>query len=418
MRAFWSETADGQHTTGGVGLRCPRGKHRLRINRSDIVPRNSLTYLDIHIASKNQNISSIAAFYVYECTVVFACEPSCLVRDSEMAQWLERKFTDRKIRGSNPTFACQLPLSSLGQPGSIPALVLPSGGAAVRHRKGVTAERSFCSVLFRPKPNIVDGVIERPVVRIQRRYLRCPCLGLGNLVVPSCRSTKGHYGSRGAAKLSKPIQEQSKCWGWVRTTGLLISNFEPYSFSYLKDDQKSSGLTTLTSSISSVNQAPGEQNFWSALPQRREFTDQKTRGSNPTPFCLHCPCLGLSTLSVPQPSCILRVAWQLGTGRVLQLSDSYYLQLRHLWRQSGESSSFKGRVYQATVRVVLLCGCEAWPVRAAELRRLQAFDNRCLRTTARVGWCRRIRDETIRKRVFGCTTDLSIEDCVQHQILH
>ncbi|GAA55806.1 hypothetical protein CLF_109049, partial [Clonorchis sinensis] len=32
------------------------------------------------------------------------------------------------------------------------------------------------------------------------------------------------------------------------------------------------------------------------------------------------------------------------------------------------------------VRAVLLCGCETWPVRAAELRRLQVFDNRCLRT--------------------------------------
>ncbi|KAG5452175.1 hypothetical protein CSKR_111495 [Clonorchis sinensis] len=31
--------------------------------------------------------------------------------------------------------------SRLGLPGSIPALMLPSGGMAARHRKGVTAER-------------------------------------------------------------------------------------------------------------------------------------------------------------------------------------------------------------------------------------------------------------------------------------
>ncbi|KAG5444907.1 hypothetical protein CSKR_103580 [Clonorchis sinensis] len=42
-------------------------------------------------------------------------------------KWLERKITDRKVRGSNPTSASRLPLSSLGQPGSIPALVFPSG---------------------------------------------------------------------------------------------------------------------------------------------------------------------------------------------------------------------------------------------------------------------------------------------------
>ncbi|KAG5446388.1 hypothetical protein CSKR_110271, partial [Clonorchis sinensis] len=62
------------------------------------------------------------------------------------ARWpkcLEREFTDRKVRGSNTTSASRLPLSSLGQPGSIPAFVQPSGGMAVRHRKGATAER-FC----------------------------------------------------------------------------------------------------------------------------------------------------------------------------------------------------------------------------------------------------------------------------------
>ncbi|KAG5441927.1 NADH dehydrogenase [ubiquinone] 1 alpha subcomplex assembly factor 5 [Clonorchis sinensis] len=58
-----------------------------------------------------------------------------------MAQWLEREFTDRKIRSSNPTFASRLPLSRLGRPGSIPALVLPLGDLASRHQKGFTAER-------------------------------------------------------------------------------------------------------------------------------------------------------------------------------------------------------------------------------------------------------------------------------------
>ncbi|KER24478.1 LOW QUALITY PROTEIN: hypothetical protein T265_14410 [Opisthorchis viverrini] len=45
------------------------------------------------------------------------------------------------VRGSNPTSASQLPLSRLGQPGRIPAFVLPSGSMAVRRRKGATSER-------------------------------------------------------------------------------------------------------------------------------------------------------------------------------------------------------------------------------------------------------------------------------------
>ncbi|KER29480.1 hypothetical protein T265_13362, partial [Opisthorchis viverrini] len=55
-------------------------------------------------------------------------------------KWLGANFPDRSVRGSNPTSASRLPLSRLGQPGSIPAFVRPSGSMAIRHRKGVTAE--------------------------------------------------------------------------------------------------------------------------------------------------------------------------------------------------------------------------------------------------------------------------------------
>ncbi|KAG5441837.1 hypothetical protein CSKR_113182 [Clonorchis sinensis] len=54
----------------------------------------------------------------------------------EMPQWFERKLADRKVRGLNSTSASRLPLSGLGQPGGIPALALPLGGMAARHRKG------------------------------------------------------------------------------------------------------------------------------------------------------------------------------------------------------------------------------------------------------------------------------------------
>ncbi|KAG5455301.1 hypothetical protein CSKR_105147 [Clonorchis sinensis] len=62
---------------------------------------------------------------------------------SRWPKWLECEFTDRKVRGSNPTSVSRLPLSRLGQPRSIPALVQPSGGMAVRHRKCTTAGRFF-----------------------------------------------------------------------------------------------------------------------------------------------------------------------------------------------------------------------------------------------------------------------------------
>ncbi|KER21750.1 hypothetical protein T265_09989 [Opisthorchis viverrini] len=73
-------------------------------------------------------------------------------------KWLEREFTDRKVRGSNPTSVSRLPLSRLGQPGSIPALVPPSVGMVARHRKGATTERLF--IIFLINSTSSAGLLE------------------------------------------------------------------------------------------------------------------------------------------------------------------------------------------------------------------------------------------------------------------
>ncbi|KAG5442908.1 Choline dehydrogenase, mitochondrial [Clonorchis sinensis] len=48
----------------------------------------------------------------------------------DMAQWLKHEFTDRKVRGSNPTSVSRLPLFRLGQPGSVSSLVIHSSSMA------------------------------------------------------------------------------------------------------------------------------------------------------------------------------------------------------------------------------------------------------------------------------------------------
>ncbi|KER34015.1 hypothetical protein T265_00205 [Opisthorchis viverrini] len=53
-----------------------------------------------------------------------------------------------------------------------------------------------------------------------------------------------------------------------------------------------------------------------------------------------------------------------------------FANLHQLGRQKGISLDFRGRVYQATVRAVLLYGCETWPLRGP----LQVFDHRCVVT--------------------------------------
>ncbi|KAG5447920.1 hypothetical protein CSKR_113386 [Clonorchis sinensis] len=88
------------------------------------------------IASKIIQLGCLVNFMVES---VFTRHCQCAYR--WWLKWLEREFTDLNVRDSNPITASRLPLSRLGNPGSISALVLPSGGMAARHQKCATAER-------------------------------------------------------------------------------------------------------------------------------------------------------------------------------------------------------------------------------------------------------------------------------------
>ncbi|KER26078.1 hypothetical protein T265_06608 [Opisthorchis viverrini] len=54
-------------------------------------------------------------------------------------------------------------------------------------------------------------------------------------------------------------------------------------------------------------------------------------------------------------------------------------------------------------QVVQLYGREKWPVRAAELKRLQIFDNRRFKTVVPLAWCRRIGKETVGENLSAVT---------------
>ncbi|KAG5441859.1 hypothetical protein CSKR_106306 [Clonorchis sinensis] len=58
----------------------------------------------------------------------------------ELAQWLDREFIDRNVRGSNRISASHPVMFRLGQRCSIPVLVFLSGGMAASNLKGVKGE--------------------------------------------------------------------------------------------------------------------------------------------------------------------------------------------------------------------------------------------------------------------------------------
>ena len=93
-----------------------------------------------------------------------------------------------------------------------------------------------------------------------------------------------------------------------------------------------------------------------------------------------------------------------------------FSNLRHLWRRRDISYQLKGRVYAASVRAVLLYGCETWPLRAEDIRRLSVFDQRCLRSIARVWWQHHVSNEVVRGKVSG-ECGRSLHDIVlQHRL--
>ncbi|KAG5445665.1 hypothetical protein CSKR_111203 [Clonorchis sinensis] len=66
-------------------------------------------------------------------------------RWNEDYQMIERNLSNSSLR---PVVWLQTSRhqSRLGQPGNIPALVIPSGGTAARHREGVTADGLKCDI--------------------------------------------------------------------------------------------------------------------------------------------------------------------------------------------------------------------------------------------------------------------------------
>ncbi|KER19230.1 hypothetical protein T265_11932 [Opisthorchis viverrini] len=79
------------------------------------------------------------------------------------------------------------------------------------------------------------------------------------------------------------------------------------------------------------------------------------------------------------------------------------------------NSGFEGNPVHGCTPVV--ANCETWPLRVDDVRRLQAFDHRCLSSVAGFRWRQCVSNEVIRKRVFGCSAGTSIRENIQHHRL-
>ncbi|KER32506.1 hypothetical protein T265_01386 [Opisthorchis viverrini] len=131
-----------------------------------------------------------------------------ITHNPDRARWpkrLESQFTDRKFRGSNPTSISRLPLSRLGQPGSISTLVQTSGSMAVRHRKDATANRAKHS--RGSKRKVVSPHTDGKEIAVCLQIAQVPLIPFSPF---RCLATMSHEGSTTAEIPSDcPILEKS-----------------------------------------------------------------------------------------------------------------------------------------------------------------------------------------------------------------
>ncbi|KER27590.1 LOW QUALITY PROTEIN: hypothetical protein T265_13764 [Opisthorchis viverrini] len=107
---------------------------------TDLKPTNGIEAVIYFALCRNQGVCGYMIFQQkHEASSSYDLEPTtnaepCLDNPSASSstyaprrpEWLECQFTDRKVRGSNPTSASRLPLSRPGRSGSVPALASPS----------------------------------------------------------------------------------------------------------------------------------------------------------------------------------------------------------------------------------------------------------------------------------------------------
>ncbi len=86
-------------------------------------------------------------------------------------------------------------------------------------------------------------------------------------------------------------------------------------------------------------------------------------------------------------SLVVQVPWSLLHGQAVGDIDARINLARvtfnrlytSLWSRHDISRRTKGRIYESVVRTILLYDCETWPLRVEDQRRLEVFDNDCLR---------------------------------------
>jgi hypothetical protein len=66
--------------------------------------------------------------------------------------------------------------------------------------------------------------------------------------------------------------------------------------------------------------------------------------------------------------------------RISSAAHSFHVISNHIWTSASLHPCTKLQLYNSLVTSILLYGCESWTITEEQLRRLEVFHNRCMRT--------------------------------------
>ena len=81
----------------------------------------------------------------------------------------------------------------------------------------------------------------------------------------------------------------------------------------------------------------------------------------------------------------------------IQKARGAYSRLNNIWKSNEITPKTKMKIFNASVKSVLLYGCETWLVTVTSNRKLQVFVNRCLRNILRIWWPKTISNQELWK---------------------
>ena len=96
------------------------------------------------------------------------------------------------------------------------------------------------------------------------------------------------------------------------------------------------------------------------------------------------------------------------TTRISKANQAFAM-LRPVWKTSGFSIHTKIRIFKSNVLSVLLYGSECWKATTAIERKLEVFQNKCLRRILKIYWPNTISNEELRTR----TSTIPIQQAIQ-----